>query len=89
MNFSDRVKCDGCKSIELRGHTLIVENAKGKFRMCRTCFAAYSERKLNQEYHDAKDEVGKFSIDNVTDAYDIIKKKEKFIKSIKEGGYGS
>lgn len=67
-----------------RRETLILETPKGRFRICRDCYAAYSTGKLNKEYQEAKEGVKLHGID-FTDAYDIIKKKEKFIKDIKEG----
>jgi hypothetical protein len=67
-----------------RMQTLILQTPKGKFRICRDCYAAYSTDKLNEEYQEAKKEVKLHGID-FTDAYDIIKKKEKFIQDIKEG----
>jgi hypothetical protein len=84
MNYSDRVKCYACRGVFLRGQTLIVENKKGRFRVCRECFALYQRRKMNQDYEHAKDNVRLFNLKE-TDAYEIIKKKEKFLKDIKEG----
>lgn len=71
----------------MRGQTLIVENQKGKFRVCRSCYEEYSKRKLNDDYKDAAANVLKYGV-RETDAYELIKKKEKFIKQIKEGIYG-
>jgi ribosome-binding protein aMBF1 (putative translation factor) len=82
--FTDKVKCYACRGIFLRGQTLIVQNEKGKFRVCRDCFALYQEKKMNKDYQDAKDNVKLFNLKE-TDAYEIMKKKEKFLKDIKEG----
>jgi hypothetical protein len=39
---------------------------------------------MNKDYQDAKDNVKLFNLKE-TDAYEIMKKKEKFLKDIKEG----
>jgi hypothetical protein len=83
-NFSDIVKCYRCKEEMPRMKTLILETPKGRFRICRDCYAAYSSGKLNEDYKGAKEGVKLYGVD-FTDAYDIIKKKEKFIQNIKEG----
>ena len=67
-----------------RIQTLIVQTQKGKFRVCRDCYAVYGVKKLTEDFEDAKENVKLFGIKD-TDAYDMIKKKEKFIKDIKEG----
>lgn len=87
MNYSDKVQCYACKGVFLRGQTLIVENPKGKFRVCKSCFDEYSKRKLNDDYKTAEENILKYGV-RETDAYDMIKKKEKFLKEIKEGSYG-
>lgn len=86
MDYSDKVKCYACGGVFPRLQTLIVENKKGRFRVCRDCFAMYQSKKMNEDYQDAKDNVKKFSLKE-TDAYEIIKEKEKFMKNIKEGKY--
>ena len=83
-SFSDIVKCDKCNNQMPRVQTLILQTPKGKFRLCRDCYNAYAKDKLSQEYQEAKKNVKLYGI-NFTDEYDIIKKKEKFIKDIKEG----
>ena len=83
-NFSDIVKCDRCKGQMPRIRTLILQTPKGKFRICRDCYATYGKDKLNEDYQGAKEGIKLYGIDS-TDAYDIIKKKEKFIQDIKEG----
>lgn len=88
MNYSDQVKCYACKGVFLRGQTLIVENQKGRFRVCKKCFDEYSKRKLNEDYKTAEENILKYGV-RETDAYEMIKKKEKFIKQIKEGSYGT
>ena len=87
MNYSDKVKCYACKGVFLRGQTLIVQNQKGKFRVCKSCFDSYSKKKLNEDYRTAEENVLKYGV-RETDAYEMIKKKEKFLKQIKEGNYG-
>lgn len=87
MNYSDKVKCYACKGVFLRGQTLIVQNPKGKFRVCKSCFDVYSKRRLNDDYKTAEENVLKYGV-RETDAYEMIKKKEKFLKEIKEGSYG-
>lgn len=83
-NFSDIVQCYRCNGRMPRMQTLIVQTPKGSFRVCRDCFAMYGTKKLVEDYEDAKQNVKLLGIKD-TDAYDIIKKKEKFIKDIKEG----
>lgn len=68
----------------MRMQTLIVETPKGKFRLCRDCFNRYEQSRLNQDYQHAKDSVKLFNIKE-TDAVEIMKKKEKFLKDMKEG----
>ncbi len=80
----DKVKCYKCNNVFIRGQTLILETPKGRFRLCRDCFNAYEAGKLDEDYQDAKDNVSLFGI-KTTDAYEMIKKKEEFIKNIKEG----
>jgi ribosome-binding protein aMBF1 (putative translation factor) len=87
MNYSDKVRCFACKGVFLRGQTLIVQNQKGRFRVCRDCYEEYGRRKLNDDYKLAEENILKYGI-RETDAYEMIKKKEKFIKQIKEGTYG-
>lgn len=87
MNYSDKVQCYACKGVFLRGQTLIVENPKGRFRVCKECFDEYSKRKLNDDYKTAEENILKYGV-RETDAYEMIKKKEKFLKEIKEGSYG-
>ena len=67
-----------------RFQTLIVQTPKGSFRVCRDCYSVYGTQKLTEDYESAKKEVDLLGIKD-TDAYEIIKKKEKFIKDIKEG----
>jgi hypothetical protein len=69
----------------MRIQTLILETPKGRHRLCKDCYGLYASRKLNEDYEDAKDNVKNLHIGKVTDAYEIIKKKEKFLKDIKEG----
>ena len=83
-NLSDKVKCYACRGIYPRFQTLIVENKKGKFRVCRDCYALYQQRKMDEDYAVAKDNVKKFSLKD-TDAYELIKEKERFMKNIKKG----
>jgi hypothetical protein len=85
MNFSEKVKCDRCKGVFLRGQTLILATPKGRFRLCRGCYAAYSTAKLDDEYQEAKKATSLYNLKGTTDAYNIIKEKEKFIKDLKEG----
>ena len=87
MNYSDKVQCYACKGEFLRGQTLIVENPKGRFRVCMNCFDVYSKRKLNEDYKVAQKNVLDLGITN-TDAYELMKKKEKFLKELKETNYG-
>jgi len=68
----------------MRMQTLILETPKGKFRLCRDCFNRYEQDKLNQEYQQTKENVKLFNIKE-TDAVELMKKKEKFLKDIKEG----
>ena len=84
MSFSDAVQCDMCKGERLRGETLLVDTPKGRYRLCRDCFAAYESKKLNQGYKTAKENIKLYGIKG-TDAYEIIKKQENFIKDIKKG----
>lgn len=87
MNYSDKVRCYACKGIFLRGQTLIVENPKGRFRVCMSCFDEYSKRKLNDDYKVAQKNVLDLGIKD-TDAYDLMKRKEKFLKEIMGDKYG-
>lgn len=64
--------------------TLIIQTPKGSFRVCRDCYTVYGADKLGEDYESAKENVKNFGIKNM-DAYEIIKKKEKFLKDIKEG----
>lgn len=84
MNYLDKVQCYACRGIFLRGQTLIVENKKGKFRVCRDCYAEYERRKANEQYQNTKDNVKGFNI-KWTDAYELMKEKEKFMKKLKQG----
>lgn len=84
MNFSEPVKCDVCHGTKLRGETFLVDTLKGRFRVCRECYATYGKGKLNEHYKTAKDNIGILKIKGV-DAYELIKEQEKFIKNIKEG----
>ena len=64
--------------------TLIVQTKKGAFRVCRECYTVYGVDKLSEDYENAKDNIKNLGIKNM-DPYELIKKKEKFIKDIKEG----
>jgi len=87
MSLSDIVVCDSCKNKKKRFDTLIVENDKGRFRLCRDCYSMYeNQRKLNQDYQRVKKSIKRINLVDM-DAIDIMKKKENFIKKIKEG-YG-
>jgi hypothetical protein len=86
-NSFDKVRCYQCKGEFMRMQTLILETPKGKFRLCRDCFNRYEQSKLNDDYKTAEENILKYGI-RETDAYELIKKKEKFIKQIKEGTYG-
>ena len=74
-----------CNSIFMRMQTLILETPKGRHRLCRDCYNIYATRKLNDDYKDAKENVKSLHLGKITDSYEIIKKKEKFLKDIKEG----
>jgi hypothetical protein len=73
-----------CSGVYPRFQTLIVETKKGKFTLCKDCYALYQSKKMSEDYETTKDNVKKFSIKH-TDAYELIKEKEKFMKKIKEG----
>lgn len=83
-NFSDIVQCYRCKGRMPRMQTLIVQTQKGSFRVCRDCYSVYGTQKLTEDYENAKKEIDLLGIKS-TDAYEIIKKKEKFIQDIKKG----
>jgi len=88
--YDDKVKCVNCNSIVLRGQSLVVENKKGFFRLCMPCFNELASKGLKDDYEQAKnDPIVKSSMKNTTDPYEIVKTKEKFIKDVKEGKYGS
>ena len=67
-----------------RFQTLVVQTQKGSFRVCRDCYAMYGVKKLTEDYQDAKSNVKLYGIKD-TDAYEMIKRKEKFIEDIKKG----
>lgn len=66
--------------------TLILETPKGRFRLCRDCFAYYEQSKLQEGYDTAKSNILLYGVTG-TDAYEVIKQREKFIKDIKKGKY--
>jgi hypothetical protein len=67
--------------------TVILETPKGRFRLCRDCYSAYAQSKLEDDYQETKNNIKMYDIKDM-DAYDIIKKQEQFIKDIKAGKYG-
>jgi hypothetical protein len=73
-----------CKGVFTRIQTLLLDTKKGRFRLCRDCFNRYEQSKLDQEYKETKDNLLLFNVKE-TDAYELMKKKEKFLKDIKEG----
>ena len=87
MSFSDRVQCQMCKRAEVRINTLILETPRGRFRLCRNCYAEYSSAKLNDEYQEAKRDIRLYNIKDL-DAYSVTKTKEDFIRKIKGGWNG-
>jgi RNA:NAD 2'-phosphotransferase (TPT1/KptA family) len=66
----------------MRMETVILETPKGRFRLCRDCYAAYGKGQLNKEYEESKKNIKLYGLTG-TDAYEIIKEKEKFLKIIK------
>ena len=84
MNYSEIVKCQSCGKTMPRGVTLILENKRGRFRICRDCYANYEEGKFKENMQEARDNVKKFGIVD-TDPFDVMRKKEQFVKDIKEG----
>jgi hypothetical protein len=81
------VKCYVCKRKGMRMETVILETPKGRFRLCRDCYSAYAQSKLEDDYQETKNNIKMYDIKDM-DAYDIIKKQEQFIKDIKAGKYG-
>jgi hypothetical protein len=86
-NFSDIVQCYGCRRKGTRRETVILQTPKGKFRLCRDCYAAYEESKLEDDYKETKNNFKYYNVQDM-DAYEVIKRREKFIKDIKGGLYG-
>ena len=81
------VQCHVCRRKGMRLETVILETPKGKFRLCRDCYSAYAQSKLEDDYKETKNNKKMYNIKDM-DAYDIIKKQEQFIKDIKAGKYG-
>jgi hypothetical protein len=71
----------------MRKDTLILQTPRGNFRICRDCYAAYEESKLNEDYKTTQKNIKLYNLHDI-DAYETIKKREKFVKNIKEGLYG-
>lgn len=86
-NFSDMVKCYVCNRKGTRRETVILETPKGRFRLCRDCYSAYAESKLEENEETTKSNIKLYGLSDV-DSYEIIAKQEKFIKDIKNGKYG-
>jgi hypothetical protein len=86
-NFSDILKCRGCGKTAMRKDTLILQTSKKSLRICRDCYAAYEENKLDDDYKETKKNIKLYNLRDI-DAYETIKKREKFVKNIREGMYG-
>jgi hypothetical protein len=67
----------------MRMETIILETPKGRFRLCKDCYTTYAKDQLNKDYEDSKKKVKLYGLTG-TDAYEIIKEKEKFLKIIKD-----
>jgi hypothetical protein len=83
-NFTDTVQCYLCKQTTLRGKTLILENKKGRFRLCMTCFNEYQRKKEMEDFAEAKDNVKFYGLKS-TDGFDLVDKKKQFLKEIMNG----
>jgi hypothetical protein len=71
----------------MRKDTLILQTPKKRLRICRDCYAAYEESKLDDDYKETQKNIKLYNLQDI-DAFDVIKKREKFIKNIKGGMYG-
>ena len=82
-NPTQPVNCYSCHRVRPRIDTLIIESQKGRFRLCKNCYTEYEARKLNDQYKTTKENVKGFQIE-FTDAYQIMKEKEEFLKKLKK-----
>ena len=63
--------------------TLLLDTPKGRFRLCKECYTTFESSKLNDQYKGVKERVKLYGIDS-TDAYQLMKDKEKFLKDLKK-----